>query len=118
MLEGITILNEYPLMDYQFNFLAAAIMGIVVCTVVCLIFGHEDIPFEVGPFMGVIAITAIAFGATGSIAAKEVPTSAKEYQVVIEDYVSINDVYDYYEVVDKQGDIYTIRKLIDNGSQG
>lgn len=117
MLEGITILNEYPIMDYEFNFIAAAIMSIVVCTVVCLIFESEGISFEIESFMAIIAITAITFGATGTIASKEVPTSAKEYQVTIEDYVSINDVYDYYEVVDKQGDIYTIRKLTDNEGQ-
>lgn len=118
MLEGITVLNEYPIMDYEFNFLAAAIMGIVCCTIVCLLFGSKEVPFELAPFICLIVLTALAFIATGCLAAKEVPTSAKEYQVTIEDYVSINDVYDYYEVVDKEGDIWTIRKLIDNGGQG
>lgn len=113
MLEGITILNEYPIMDYQFNFLVGAIVAIIVFAVLCIVFGCEGVPFEIGPFMAVIALTALAFAGTGAVCAKEVPTSAKEYQVTIEDSVSINDVYDYYEVVDKQGDIWTIRKLID-----
>lgn len=113
MLDGITILNEYPIMDYQFNFLAGAIAAIIVFTVVCIVFGTEGVPFEIGPFMAIIAITALAFAGTGAVCAKEVPTSAKEYQVTIEDHVSINDVYDYYEIVEKEGDIWTIRKIID-----
>lgn len=113
MLEGITILNEYPIMDYEFNFLAGAIVGIIVAVIVCFIFGIEGVPLETGPFIGLIFISAFAFSVTGALTCKEVPTSAKEYQVTIEDHVSINDVYDYYEVVDKDGDIWTIRKLID-----
>ena len=113
MLEGITVLNEYPIMDYEFNFLVGAIVAIIVFTVLCVVFGTEGVPFEIGPFIAVVAITALTFVGTGAVCAKEVPTSAKEYQVTIEDYVSINDVYDYYEVVDKEGDIWTIRKLID-----
>ncbi len=118
MLEGITILNEYPIMDYEFNFMAGAIAAIAVFTIFCIVFGVEGVPFEIGPFIVLILLTAMVFAGAGGVLAREVPTSAKEYQVTIEDYVSLNDVYDYYEIVDKEGDIYTIRKLIDNGSQG
>lgn len=113
MLEGITILNEYPIVDYEFNFLAGAIAAIIVFTVLCIVFGHEGISFDVAPFIALILIAAATFSGVGAVFVKKVPTSAKEYQVTIEDYVSINDVYDYYEIVDKEGDIWTIRKLID-----
>lgn len=117
MLEGITILNEYPIMDYEFNFIVGAIIGIITFVTLCVIFGTEGVPFKIGTFIALITISTITFIGAGGLIAKEVPTSAKEYQVTIEDYVSINDVYDYYEVVDKQGDIYTIRKLTDNEGQ-
>ena len=31
-------------------------------------------------------------------------------QCTIEDYVSINEVYDNYDVIDKQGEIWTLRE--------
>ena len=113
MLEGITVLNEYPIMDYVFNWQAGFIIGstIFIVLFVCFkIVGQAD---WLPAIAASLIVGSFCFFTLGGIFSREVPTSAKEYQVTIEDYVSINDVYDYYEVVDKEGDIWTIRKLID-----
>lgn len=113
MLEGITILNEYPIMDYVFNWQVGLWTGVIAFMGLFIILKIvQDIDWfstiAVAAFVSALCVVSI-----GGIFAREVPTSAKEYQVTIEDSVSINDVYDYYEVVDKEGDIWTIRKLID-----
>ena len=113
MLEGITVLNEYPIMEFQINWAAGIIAACIVGIAICAFFIHIKIPCEIPIILYVVILCSIGFGIVGTLTGKEVPTSAKEYQVTIEDYVSINDVYDYYEVVDKEGDIWTIRKLID-----
>ena len=113
MLEGITILNEYPLMEFQINVPAGIIAACIVGIAICAFFIHIEVPWEMPSILCVAIICALGFTMVGMLAGKEVPTSAKEYQVTIEDDVSINDVYDYYEIVDKEGDIWTIRKIID-----
>lgn len=113
MLDGITVLNEYFIMDYVFNWQLGFFIG--AAALIGIFAGYKII--EQADWLPSIAVSIIVgimfFFAFGGIFAYKAPTSAKEYQVTIEDYVSINDVYDYYEVVDKEGDIWTIRKLID-----
>ena len=113
MLDEITVLNEYPIMYYVFNWQVGFIVGAILFIVLFVCFKIFERADWLPSIVASVIVGTMCFFAFGGIFAREVPTSAKEYQVTIEDYVSINDVYDYYEVVDKEGDIWTIRKLID-----
>lgn len=77
MLDGITVLNEYPIMDYVFNWQLgffigmAALIGIFVCLTL----------FELADWLPSIAVSLVVgimfFFAFGGIFSYKVPTSAK-----------------------------------------
>lgn len=60
-----------------------------------------------------LAFSVLFLGFLDIIAVNSVFTIHKDYIVTIEDSVSFNEFYKYYEIVDQDGKLYTIRELTD-----
>lgn len=88
--------------------------GLIICGVIAIIgyfiFGiandHEiGILFIMGLLMmlgGIIGIFTIG------IAAPQVETDRKRYEVIIDDSVTFHEIYEKYKVIDQRGDIWIL----------
>lgn len=110
MIEGIEVLNKVPVMameshtDTIINIaLITCVLGLIVLIVGVI--GYLEIMLTSG---GVIAIISFIIVIIGSVQPK-VETGRYEYQCIISDEVSFVDIYGKYEVVSKDGKLWTIR---------
>ena len=126
MLEGIEILNKSEIMMEQSigNPTLIAITSIITVTimVILLLFGLsicikkwvDYVVDKINIFMGAViflGVTAIVSALICSITKNttiSVPSGKYEYQVTIDENVSMTKFYEKYEVVEVNGKIYTI----------
>lgn len=88
--------------------------GLIICGIIAIIgyfiFGiydnrKSDILFIIGLLMtlgGIIGIFTIG------IAAPQVETDRKQYEVIIDDSVTFHEIYEKYKVIDQRGDIWIL----------
>jgi len=108
---GIEVLNKTELMDYSINdttiFIAviAAVIAVVSFLVSC---GIQE---EVGLIISVAAICiAVIALFIGSFACPDkTPTGYYKYEVLIDDSVNLNQIYNDYEIIDTRGKIYILK---------
>lgn len=120
-MSGIEILKQTEIMDIHPNTVALIIVCILsVLAIVCaktISFyrnKYEESP-DIFRWVGVISLSVAIFALLGSFAFPDKrPTGRYEYEVLIDDSVSIKEVYKNYEIVNEKGDIYILRDLVPN----
>lgn len=114
MLEGIEVLNQTEITT-KAEWISIAVM---ICTVLMIIFGitaiiaaalNKDIFTIVMFILTVISAIVILIFIILDIKTN-VPTGKYEYQVTINNNVSMTEFHEKYEIVKVEGKIYTIRE--------
>ena len=112
MLEGIEILAQTEIMgnpDWISLLFAATIvfilLGLLMAIIGVIIDMWKLIACGAGLIVGIFAMSAVIATTTPAE-----PTGRYEYQVTIDDTVSITEFYEKYEVIDQNGKIWTIRE--------
>lgn len=119
MIEGIEVLNKIALTDIVTNETISNIFGMIF-TIALFVFiigfifivitNADDFPFYMFIASFIIMITSGGVLTINEANSREIPNGKYEYQVIIDDNISINEFYDKYEVVKVEGKIYTIRE--------
>lgn len=111
MIEGITILNESAVGPVG-PIIAASLLFVVMLFLI--VFAKSA--FEQGEIIsGICLILIILCAFSGIIAISfeaidRVQQPRPIYQVTIDDSVSFNELYENYEIIDREGKIYEIRE--------
>ena len=102
MIDGITILNQTEIMEVPGVWLFITIcISLVIGFIVALLLHNEDaLPIvTLLAFIGMAIVVSILF--------KE-PTGRYKYECLIDDSVSITELYEKYEVIEQRGDIWVL----------
>ena len=117
MLEGITILNQSEIMakpewTQTAGKISAILMIVFLFTSLCfLITEKAKLGFAMFLLMILSAIASFIFiGLDENI---KIPTGKYEYQVTIDNNVSLNEFIEKYEIINIDGKIYTIKEKED-----
>ena len=109
MIDGITILdttNVWICDSVLFDiFIIIAFVGAILLFLSLV--GEDDAAIIISLFIAVIVFCILS-----SIVYKTNGKTVHEYKVTISDTVSFNDVYEKYEIIEQEGDLYTIRERI------
>lgn len=111
-MEGITILNtEQYITSYAGGFSPSMLICLIplaafITTAAYVIMTKDSQAILPGVVLliATIMVCIVAYQAGN-------PIYADQYICTIEDSVSINEVYDNYEVVERNGELYTLRPL-------
>ena len=118
MLEGIEILNETIVYGYSETFrweafwiLFGASMITALLTCVLLWIGDGDFMTSVGAVLMALILGGFlsVIGGFSMVQPDANIIDHIEYQVTISDSVNLNEFLEYYEIIDQQGKIYTIK---------
>ena len=106
MIDGITVLNDEVITEIPTWFTIIFIACVIIIGIAGLIYETCDI--SIAGF--VIVASTIVLGASfvGAVC-NEVPTNKHKYQVLISDDAKFKEIYDKYEIIKAEGEIYTIR---------
>ena len=106
MIEGIEILNKTPIMIPNNKFL---LFGFIITIIACIV-GYIETKINVeNERLSYITITVFGLCLFAilvmAILYKEVkiPSDRYQYEAIIQDDVSINEVYKHYDVIEKKG---------------
>ena len=112
-MSGVEILNTEVITTQTGGFNVAAFsVTIIVCAVIGLFIGlivsNDDYTPILGLLLGVFI--GLVFGAfTGAAFQRPIIQEEKVvHKVIVSDEVSLNEFYEKYEILDKEGKIYTI----------
>lgn len=105
MIDGITVLTNVTVSDFN----PAPWLGVFIGLIVAFIIIYSKVSYsdkqnvlclccEVFVFFLILFVGNIQYSKVDAI------------QCTIEDYVTINEVYDKYDVIDKQGEIWTLKE--------
>ena len=119
MIKGVEVLNKVALTDTVTNETISDIFG-VIFTIALFVFiigfifivitNADDFPFYMFIASFIIMITSGCVLTINEANSREIPNGKYEYQVIIDDSISMSEFYDKYEVIEVEGKIYTIRK--------
>lgn len=103
MIEGVNILNQTDIMVKPDWYFPVVIIFSVVLAIWLSFTINEWTLYPM--IIGLPAIIAflLVCGFT-----KDIPSGRYQYSATIEDSASINEVYDFYIIVEKQGDLYIL----------
>lgn len=108
MLEGITILNQST---GSFG-LVIAMSGLIIVGFIIVVklfpYALDNWDSEIAVFSTVVIGAGIMVAGTVGAINALTDVSITKYEVTISDEVSFKDFEEHYEIVDKNGDIYTI----------
>lgn len=112
MLEGITILNQVEILQWRPHAIFACIMcfillcvfAITVAVGACIDRGKLICVFGILGFALFMIILLSIVNSQPSI-----PTGRYEYTVIIDDSVSFTDLYEKYNIVEQNGQLWTLR---------
>lgn len=115
MTNGITVLNNVTVSTFNpIPWLGVLIGFLVIFIIICIAFNSDVNQDTI--CLGCVIISAI-FGIALILFIVDIHSSKVDaIQCTIEDYVSINEVYDKYEVIDKQGEIWTLKERTDENT--
>lgn len=106
------ILNSYPVMAPRSDgFTVLLSIAIIIFMIFGIIIMEKDNP------LGIILLIAVIPCAVGVIYfSQNIETEITEYQVILEDNYSANELYKEYNVIKKEGEIWYIQDkgVIDN----
>lgn len=113
-MDGITILNTIIVNDCAdwVSFIALA-LGVICITALILMLTSND---ETGVIIfGIISLVAMIATPIIIIASKTHwrTNERNQYECIIDDSVSINEVYENYNVIERRGDIWVLEEKID-----
>ena len=113
-MEGVFILNEYVMASpYAFSWLTAfIIMGIGIVCGIFYGFAQKS-AFGAAAIIGAVLIMALLLGGIVGVIYPTEQHQVTYYQVEVSDMVSFNDFMHKYEIVDKNGEIYTVKERKD-----
>lgn len=116
MLEGINILNKVEIMEPPM-WVSVVIIVLFIISLLSLGMGIVDAIEDItdGHTWIFIVVTIVAYLALiimGNVDKQLLtePTGVYEYQVTIDDSVSMNEFLEKYEIIEVNGKIYTIRE--------
>lgn len=109
MIDGITILDTTSVWicdNIVFDILLISAAIIAISLFISLVNSDEAglVIFLLTTFLILLLSTVIAYKTLG----EEIP----EYKVTISDTVSFKDIYGKYDIIEQEGQIYTIREKI------
>lgn len=105
MIDGITVLNNVIISDFNpVPWLIVLIFLLLVAFIIVYIFDELDRRNGIIVWFGMFAISLLLLVADIRY------SKVDAIQCTIEDNVSINEIYDNYDVIDKQGEIWTLRE--------
>lgn len=109
MIDGITILSEsvYRGCDSKLG-LGFAIASLIFGIVAIKLF-ETDYDEHRGTFFAFVFLFVISV-AISYMSCRQGMYEAPEYKVTISDSVSFNELYEKYEIVEQEGEIYTLRE--------
>lgn len=105
MINGITVLNESFILNECTSALRFAMVFCLICGCVLVAIGIVDSKL----IMSLIGASLIVILFSIAIYLSQ-PSDIKEYQVTIDDSVSMVEFNERYEVIKVEGKIYTIRE--------
>lgn len=109
-MEGVTVLNRIDIVGGPVWFVWA-IIGLVFVGALCLAVGISK-PYEwYSVAAGVMAILCVLGIFILIIISDEIqkPTGRYQYEVIIDDTVSVTELYEKYEVVEQRGEIWVLK---------
>lgn len=109
MLEGITVLNQEMIMDspdWVFSFMIICLIVGVLSFLVCMN-AHDDAISIISSVLCLLSIVCLMFVQP---VVPEVKTGRYRYEVTIDESVSFNDIYEWYEIVEQRGDIWVLEE--------
>ena len=109
MIEGIEVLNKSQITELSETgtTLLSISLFLLIATLVLLIVSFATDSIVIGIFTIISFISFIVISIIGSN--YEIETDRYEYQCTISDNILFKDMYEKYEVVNKDGELWTIR---------
>lgn len=105
MIDGITVLNSVTINDFNPVPWLIVLIGLLFLAFIIVYMSDESFKKHLKVlWCGLFAIALILLIADIRF------SKTNAIQCAIEDYVSINEVYDKYDVIDKQGEIWTLKE--------
>ena len=108
MIDGITVLNNVNVSNFNPVPWLVVFVGLLIAFIIIFIKfdKFDNMENTIGLFCMICTVLLILF------VSDVICSKVDAIQCTIEDYVSINEVYDKYDVIDKQGEIWTLREKI------
>lgn len=119
LIDGITVLNSFNA-DYSNKLCSLFFLGFFgILFIIAALFIIKEYYLSLGGWaLGLFVFAAGVFCFYGSIILSrdyiDKEKTEIHYQVTIDDSVSFNEFYDKYEILEKEGDIYTIKERENN----
>ena len=106
MIDGITILNNVTVSDFNPIPWLGVLIGLLLVALIIICIEPEGFGIKMLGvwWCGMFAVFLILFIADIHF------SKVDAIQCTIDDDVSINEVYDKYDVIDKQGEIWTLKE--------
>lgn len=113
-MEGVRILAQSPVYDTVYSwgwswpgFTLGIFAVVILIFIIFLMYNSNDIEglfflIPVGVVLGIALVYCFSIGNSEEVYSHE------EYKVIIDDSVSLNDFYEKYEVISREGEIYTV----------
>ena len=117
-MEGVRILASeevavaWETWNWQAFWIAVGLV-FVIGLIAGIIFGLQEADFVAGLilFLAMFFAGSIIFGLFIGFGFKCEPTAYEtHYKVIIDDDVSMNEFYEHYEVINQEGEIFTVRE--------
>lgn len=111
IMQGVTILNEFQaVVGHQFGWNAAGVIFLIMLIVSAIAWFALLISDEI-PFM-MISLLLVMFSLVGFLAntVDSVPAYETQYQVIVDDTCDMNEFFEYYDLIERQGEIYVVRE--------
>lgn len=109
MIDGMTILSQTEVTTVHYNILACLIIGLIVGVAITFLvyrgFDDDSLLFSILFAL----IPSLICGLIGGIILSSCePTGQYEYKVLFDDSVTIQEIYENYNVVGQDGEIWII----------
>lgn len=107
MIDGITVLNNVIISDFNPVPWLIVLIGFLLLACIIIYIEPDAIKENYAVWCGMFVIALLCLVADIRF------SKTDAIQCTIEDNVSINEVYDSYDVIDKQGEIWTLKEKTD-----
>lgn len=116
MIDGVTVLNQFEVaVETTFswnNFLIGAIAGLAcafVCAILFGIFENDGLAFITMMCISGVLLPAF-FGSLCGLASPDVVKYETQYEIILDDEVSLTEFYNTYDIVEQRGSILVVRE--------
>lgn len=112
------ILNQEPIMEMALNY--QTLIGFFGVTLIInfIVAMASDCWSLSGPIAGIVCVVSLIALFITVHKAPEVDTGRNRYEVILDDSVPANEVYEKYEVIERRGEIWVIedKEIEDNAN--